>query len=103
MEMKGNKNIFKAYEGDTFIYAWWFKLKNEIEAGKGFYHIFQLKNTGANSTKPTLTFGLKLKFGLHIALYEDYEQGINFTPMLPMELCTGKWFQVDIKISTTKI
>jgi hypothetical protein len=32
-----------ALEGSTTIYAWWFRLRSNIVAGDGFFHIFQVE------------------------------------------------------------
>eukprot|EP00122_Pirum_gemmata_P018630 Pgem_evm2s17452 len=62
-EMKASdesNSTILAYDGDTMIYMWWFKIHTPVNASEKFWHVFQLKLVGDDvDSNPMLTFTLE--------------------------------------------
>lgn len=69
MEMKvfnSSPTELKATSGQSFIYAWWFRLFSSIQVTNTFFHTFQLKAVGGNDGNPLMTFTMTSTDGFHI-------------------------------------
>ncbi|KZS13062.1 Uncharacterized protein APZ42_021895 [Daphnia magna] len=102
MEMKGKKDGKK---GDTFLYAWWFKLDSNMKNSDQFYHIFQIKSGGSkNLTKFALaTLTLTKKHQLHLQLNNLNAEG-KPSPKFSLEInqVKGKWIQAFVEAAYKK-
>ena len=50
-----SEEAVKAYENETFIYTWKFRINAGMEVSTRFSHFFQLKAVGGNDSQPILT------------------------------------------------
>lgn len=105
MEMKGEK---AGNKGDTFLYAWWFKLDPNMRNTNLFYHIFQIKTGGkdklAKLTKFALaTLTLTNKDQLHLQLNNLNAEG-KPSPKFSLEInqVKGKWIQAFVEAAYKK-
>lgn len=105
MEMKGEK---AGKKGDTFLYAWWFKLDPNMKNSDKFYHIFQIKTGGkdklAKLTKFALaTLTLTNKDQLHLQLNNLNAEG-KPSPKFSLEInqVKGKWIQAFVEAAYKK-
>jgi len=105
MEMKvfaSSPTELKATSGQSFIYAWWFRLYSAVQVTNTFFHIFQLKAVGGNDGNPLMTFTMTTGDGFHIRLTGQDHSTTTKYPMLSMPDVLGKWIQafVEVKYSS---
>lgn len=96
MEMKGKE---EGKKGNTFLYAWWFKLDPKMKNSNEFYHIFQIKTGGSDAlTKfPLATLTLTNNKQFHVQ--PNYLNKYGDTPykLLELQEVKGKWIQVFVE------
>lgn len=103
MEMKANEGskTLTAKEGNSFIYAWWFKLESQLKlpAVEKFFHIFQIKGVGDNiSDDPLISFTLSNKNKFHMRLHYGKNSKFDVKPMLDLSSAKGRWIQVFVEV-----
>ncbi len=102
MEMKANEGskTLTAKEGNSFIYAWWFKLESPLQlpTEEKFFHIFQIKGVGDSiSDDPLITFTLSQKNNFHMRLHDGKNSQYSVKPLLPLSTAKGRWIQVFVE------
>lgn len=94
LELKPS-NEWRSEKGTTFIYAHWFKLDKDIDAGTRFFHIFQIKTSDAKDGHPILTISMKKSDGLYFDYHEENGADYKYrTQLLPLSEVGDHWFQV---------
>jgi len=91
---KGTHEVFKAREGDTFTYAWRFRIAEDMRFASSFTHIHQIKANGGRYAEPPLITFTPLANGKmevrHVAdqLTESKQTVLGAMPLAGNQ---GKW------------
>lgn len=101
MEMKGKE---EGKKGNTFLYAWWFKIDPNMKNTDEFYHIFQIKTGGTKAmTKfPLATLTLTNKDKFHVQPNYLNKYGEKAYKLLGLQQVKGKWIQVFVEAAFKK-
>ncbi|WAJ72255.1 hypothetical protein [Catenovulum adriaticum] len=93
-------NALKGFEGETFEYAWLFKVDSQLELSKNFSHFFQLKAVGGDSSHPILTLTGVEKSGKN-TLQIRYSPYVSDQILVAKDWLefTDKWLSVTCRVT----
>ncbi len=99
----GNQDAFKAREGDTFVYAWRFKINPGMKFSPSFTHLHQIKAYGGNfSGAPLITFTPLSNGKMEIRYLGDGKsESSTYSKLQVMSLSgvPGQWLDVREQIT----
>ena len=99
----GNQDAFKAREGDTFVYAWRFKISPGMKFSTSFTHLHQIKAFGGDfSGAPLITFTPVSNGQMEIRYVGDQKsESSTYSKLQAVSLTglTGQWLDVREQIT----
>ena len=99
----GNQDAFKAREGDTFVYAWRFKISPAMKFSTSFTHLHQIKAFGGDfSGAPLITFTPVSNGQMEIRYVGDQKsESSTYSKLQAVSLTglTGQWLDVREQIT----
>ncbi|HTD03401.1 heparin lyase I family protein [Undibacterium sp.] len=99
----GVHDAFKARQGDTYVYAWRFRIAPDMKFSSGFTHIHQIKAYGGPlSSAPLITF-TPLSNGKmdirHVGDIQRDSSGYTVLGSMPLADIPGQWMEVREEIT----
>ena len=99
----GIHDAFKAHDGDTFVYAWRFRIAPGMKFSPSFTHIHQLKAYGGNFAEPPLiTFTPLVTGKMEVRHVGDSQKNASTSKTLgsmSLEGIPGQWLDVREEIT----
>ena len=99
----GSQDAFKAREGDTFVYAWRFKISPAMKFSTSFTHLHQIKAFGGDfSDAPLITFTPLSNGQMEIRYVGDQKsESSTYSKLQAISLTglTGQWLDVREEIT----
>jgi hypothetical protein len=96
----GSAESLKAYEGETFMLTWKFKINATMPVSKNFSHFFQLKGVGGDEQQPLVTFTGAKKGGVDVFEVRFSPASAapdQFLAAIPWSDLRGQWISAKVQ------
>ena len=89
----------KAFEGETLVYEWKFKIHSKMQVSKRFSHFFQLKAVGGVDAMPIVTLsGAKRRGGDRVEVRYAAQSRSEVLTHRPWSAVLGEWMSAYCRV-----
>lgn len=95
-----SEEAVKAYENETFIYRWKFKINADMEVSTRFTHLFQLKAVGGSDSQPIITIsGAERSGDDGIEVRHSSMSEHSILQRSDWSMVTGEWLEAYCRVT----